>query len=211
MRKACEAYRKEGRLRKQCLEFNVPCSTLRRRLIGVLPHAMAHQDQQKLSVALEKSLADWVIFQANLGLPVTHTQIRGLAQRICVNYSKPQEFGKRWMAAFLRKYPILKTQRPQRIDSACIKQATEERIRPWFNYLAIPAVKTIPPQHRYNVNEAGIIKGANDNRLVVGRAKTKVILAKQPGSRNWTSFMETISATRVALTPVVIWKGKTQQ
>jgi len=63
--------------------------------MGVLPHTVAYQDQQKLSVALEKSLADWVIFQADLGLPVTYTQIRGLAQRICVNYSKPQEFGKR--------------------------------------------------------------------------------------------------------------------
>jgi len=62
MRKVCEAYRKEGRLWKQCLEFNVPCSTLRRRLMGVLLHAVAYQDQQKLSVALEKSLADWVIF-----------------------------------------------------------------------------------------------------------------------------------------------------
>jgi len=115
------------------------------------------------------------------------------------------------VAAFLRKYPILKTQRPRRIDSARIKLATEERIRPWFNYLAIPTVKAIPPQYRYNVNEAGIIEGVSNNGLVVGRAKTKLILAKQPGSRNWTSFMETISATRVALTPVVIWKGKTQQ
>jgi len=95
IRKACEAYRKEGRLRKQCLEFNVPYSTLRRRLMGVLPHAVAYQNQQKLSVALEKSLADWVIFQADLGLPVTHTQIRGLAQRICADRSKPMEFGKR--------------------------------------------------------------------------------------------------------------------
>jgi len=204
MREACEAYRKEGSLRKQGLEFDVSYSTLRRRLIGVLPHAVAHQHQQKLSVVLEKSLADWVIFQADLGLPLTHTQIRGLAQRICVDHGEPQEFGKRWMAAFLRRYPVLKTQRPQRIDSARVKLATEERIRPWFNYLAIPAVKAIPPQHRYNVDEAGIMEGVGDNGLVVGRAETKVILAKQPGSRNWTSFMETISATGVALTPVVI-------
>jgi len=78
IRKACEAYRKEGRLRKQYLEFNIPYSTLRRRLIGVLLHTMAYQNQQKLFIALEKSLADWVIFQADLGLLVTHTQIRGL-------------------------------------------------------------------------------------------------------------------------------------
>jgi len=88
------------------------------------------------------------------------------------------------MAAFLRRYPVLKTQRPQRIDSARVKLATEERIRPWLNYLAIPAVKAIPPQHRYNVDEARIMEGVGDNGLVVGRAETKVILAKQPGSRN---------------------------
>ena len=53
------------------------------------------------------------------------------------------------------------------------------------------------------------MEGVGDNGLVVGRAETKVILAKQPGSRNWTSFMETISVTGVAFIPVVIWKGKT--
>ena len=91
---------------------------------------MAYQDQQKLSMVLEKSLADWVVFQANLGLPVTYTQIRELAQKICVDHSKPREFGKRWIAAFLQRYPVLKTQRPQRIDSTRVKLATEERIRP---------------------------------------------------------------------------------
>ena len=43
MREACEAYRKEGSLRKQGLEFDVPYSTLRRRLMGVLPHTVAYQ------------------------------------------------------------------------------------------------------------------------------------------------------------------------
>jgi len=42
MRKVYEAYRKEGRLRKQYLEFNIPYSTLRRRLMGVLLHAVAY-------------------------------------------------------------------------------------------------------------------------------------------------------------------------
>jgi len=55
-----------------------------------------------------------------------------------------------------------------------------------------------------------LITHVSDNGLVIGRAKTKLILTKQPRSRNWTSFMETISATEVALTLVVIWKKKTQ-
>jgi len=43
IREVCKAYEKEGSLRKQGLEFDVLYSTLRRRLIGMLPYAVAHQ------------------------------------------------------------------------------------------------------------------------------------------------------------------------
>ena len=61
------------------------------------------------------------------------------------------------------------------------------------------------------MDESGIIEGQGVNGLVVGSAERRSIQKKQPGSRAWTSFIECVSATGKALTPLVIFKGKTVQ
>ncbi|OHW97226.1 transposase, partial [Colletotrichum incanum] len=47
--------------------------------------------------------------------------------------------------------------------------------------------------------------------LVLGRAETKSVRKKQPGSRAWVSIIECISAEGIPLHPLVIYKGKTVQ
>ena len=66
---------------------------------------------------------------------------------------------------------------------ARVRCATPEVIRPWFNYLRIPAVMAIPPQYRYNMDEAGLIEGQGANGYVVGTARKRSIQAKKPASR----------------------------
>jgi hypothetical protein len=61
------------------------------------------------------------------------------------------------------------------------------------------------------MDESGIMEGQGVNGLVVGSTEKRSIQKKQPGSRAWTSFIECVSATRKALTPLVIFKGKTVQ
>ena len=61
------------------------------------------------------------------------------------------------------------------------------------------------------MDESGIMEGFRVNGLVVGSAERRGIQKKQPGSRAWTSFLECISATSRALTPLVIFKGKIVQ
>jgi 4-hydroxybenzoate polyprenyltransferase len=59
------------------------------------------------------------------------------------------------------------------------------------------------------MDKSGIIEGFGANGLVVRSARKHSIQKKQPSSRAWTSFLEYISATGKALTPLVIFKGKT--
>jgi 4-hydroxybenzoate polyprenyltransferase len=61
------------------------------------------------------------------------------------------------------------------------------------------------------MDESGIMEGYGANGLVVGSAEKRSIQKKQPGSRAWTSFIECVSASGRALTPLVIFKGKTVQ
>jgi hypothetical protein len=119
--------------------------------------------------------------------------------------------GKRWMAGFLRRNPVLKTKKQFKIDSVRVNGATSDILKAWFQKLEIPAIKAIKPENRWNMDEAGIIKGQGENRLVVGSAQKRFIQKKQPGSKAWTSFIECISATGKALHPLVIFKGKSVQ
>jgi 4-hydroxybenzoate polyprenyltransferase len=61
------------------------------------------------------------------------------------------------------------------------------------------------------MDEAGIMEGQGDNGLVVGSAQKHFIQKKQPGSKNWTSFIECISAIGIALLPLVMFRGKSVQ
>jgi hypothetical protein len=61
------------------------------------------------------------------------------------------------------------------------------------------------------MDKAGIIEGLGVNGLIVGSSEKHSVQKKQPGSRAWTSFIECISTIERALTPLVIFKGKSVQ
>ena len=61
------------------------------------------------------------------------------------------------------------------------------------------------------MDEAGIIEGQGENRLVVGSVHKRFIQKKQLGFKAQTSFIEYIFATGVTLYLLVIFKGKSVQ
>jgi hypothetical protein len=87
------------------------------------------------------------------------------------------------MTRFIRRNPVLRTQRGRKVDSVRINGATDSIIRSWWPRLNIPAVKDILPANRYNFDECGIMEGQGTNGLVVGSSQTRVVQRKVPGSR----------------------------
>lgn len=160
----------------------------------------------------EDHLTRWVLTQAALGVPPTHAQIREFASRVLQAQGATRTIvGKGWMTQFFRRNLVLLTQRGRKIDSARVNGATDPVIRSWFPLLNIPAIKDILPANRYNFDEFGLMEGQETNGLVVGNSRTRAVQKKVPGSRAWTSFLECVSATGVALPPAVIFKGKSIQ
>ena len=202
----------EGKsVRKAHLDWGVPRSTLQDRIDGRVSQKEAQEPYQRLSMVQEQRLTDWVLVQEALGLNPTHTQIRVFAGRILAAKGDAIPLGKRWMAGFMRRNPVLKTKKQFQIDSARVNGATSDIIKAWFQKLEIPAIKAIQAENRWNMDEAGIMEGQGGNGLVVGSAQKRFIQKKQPGSKAWTSFIECISATGVALLPLVMFKGKSVQ
>ena len=192
-------------------EWGIPLTTLRHRNQGTESHAIAAENQQRLSRVQEDHLSTWVLTQEALGVPVTHGQIREFAGRVLAIKGDYKPIGKRWMEGFLRRNPILRTKRARNIDSVRVNGATTPIIKSWFQTLLIPAITRIKPENLYNMDESGIMEGVGANGLVVGSSERRSIQKKQPGSRAWTSFIECISASGNALPSLVIFKGKSVQ
>jgi hypothetical protein len=58
-----------------------------------------------------------------------YAQIRGLTRRILAVRKDAILLGKRWIAGFIRRNPILKMKRHLRIDSICVNGATSKIIK----------------------------------------------------------------------------------
>ena len=199
-------------LRKLCLEFGIPRTTLTSRITGAQRRRDAFEPYQSLSQVQEERLTAWVLGQVAIGNPPPHAQIREFARRILLAQGHPQPtIGKAWLSRFIRRNPILRTQRARKIDSVRVNGATTAIIQQWWAYLRVPFVTAILPANRYNMDEFGLMEGQGANGLVVGSSHTRAIQRKVPGSRAWTSFIECISATGSALPPAVIFRGKSVQ
>jgi 4-hydroxybenzoate polyprenyltransferase len=198
-------------VRAAARDWGVPYTTLRERIKGRENHSISAENQQRLSRVQEDHLANWVLAQEALGVPLTHAQIKEFAHRLLAIKGDHKPLGKRWMHAFLNRNPILKTKRFRNIDSQRVNGATTSIIKDWFQRLLPPQIQAIKPECRFNMDESGIMEGFGANGLVVGSSERRGIQKKQPGSKAWTSFLECVSATGVALSPLVIFKGKTVQ
>ncbi|KAL2168932.1 hypothetical protein VTG60DRAFT_6702 [Thermothelomyces hinnuleus] len=93
-------------------EFGIPRATIQNRLHGHKTRSTAAESQQTLSRAQEEQLTQWVLIQVALGVPPTHAQIREFAGRILqAQGASRTTVGKGWMTRFLRRNPVLRTQK----------------------------------------------------------------------------------------------------
>ena len=99
------------------------------RMNGHLSYSEAKAPFQRLSPVQEQCLTDWVLVQESLRLSPTHAQIRAFAGRILAAKHNGLPLGKRWMAGFLRRNPVLKTKKQFRIDSARVNSVTSDILK----------------------------------------------------------------------------------
>ena len=169
--------------RKASLDWGVPRPTLHERIEGRVSRSESHAHLQRLAPVQEQRLIDWVLVQESLGQNPTHAQIRAFAGRILAARHDAAPLGKRWIAGFLRRNPILKTKKQFRIDSTRVNGATSDILKAWFQKLKVSTIKAIKPKNRWNIDEARIMEGQGENGLVVGSAEKRFIQKKQPGSK----------------------------
>jgi hypothetical protein len=76
---AINAVNSGEKLRCVARDYGIPLATLHNRMNGREPRKVAHTFQQRLSIAQEAHLVNWIKVQIALGVPPSHAQIRALA------------------------------------------------------------------------------------------------------------------------------------
>ena len=92
----------------------------------------AKQAAQRLTPQEEKALASWISTSTASGNPVQHDFIREMAEKL-IKQRLPNEIvpqlGSSWVPSFLRRHRYLKTKMTRTIETARIRDVTEEQIR----------------------------------------------------------------------------------
>src|ERR1700694_2901618 len=138
-------------------KYLIAKSTLHGRLHHDRPRAEAYERYQALSKVQEDRLAQFIQKMEALGSPVTHPQIRHIAQRILDFSGSTHQLGKDWATAFIRRNPSIGTKRALRMENSRVNGATRKNITEWFKILLKPEFMAIKPENRWNMDESGII------------------------------------------------------
>ncbi|RKK06589.1 hypothetical protein BFJ65_g18487 [Fusarium oxysporum f. sp. cepae] len=169
------------------------------------------QPNRHLSRNQEANLAFWIFRQESLGYAPSHGQIRACVVALLKQQNKKQELGRNWVAKFIKRHPKLKTKPGRRQEANRFNSFTPKAVH-WYFDIREEEYGWIKPENTVNVDEGGIMAAFGLDSLVVGSSDPKrKALLKGPQSRNWTSFIEAITADGRALTPGIIFKGKELQ
>lgn len=91
--------------RKAANAHGIARSTLQERLNGRQCHAVAHQNQQRLTPEQEDFLADWILSEDLSGRPPSRVCVREMATCILRMNGDCEPLGQLWVANFVGRHP----------------------------------------------------------------------------------------------------------
>ncbi|OBS15188.1 hypothetical protein FPOA_13930 [Fusarium poae] len=189
----------------------VPRRTLIDRLHGRGAVKEQIHPHRRLSKRQEDRLAFWILRQESLGYAPSHSQIRACVMGLLRQQGEHPNLGRNWVIKFINRRADLKTKMGRRQEAKRFDSFTPKAVH-WYFDIRDGQYGWIKPENTVNVDEGGIMTGFGLDSLVVGSAdpKRKAFL-KGPQTRNWTSFIEAVTADGRALVPGIIFKGKELQ
>ncbi|KAM5529833.1 hypothetical protein FOXYSP1_17677 [Fusarium oxysporum f. sp. phaseoli] len=154
---------------------------------------------RRLSKNQEDRLAFWILRQESLGYAPSHNQVRACVIGLLRQQGEHSELGRNWVTRFINRRTDLKTKMGRRQEANRFDSFTPKAVH-WYFDIRERQYGWIKPENTVNVDEGGL------DSLIVGSAdpKRKAYL-KGPQTRNWTSFIEAVTADGRALIPGIEW------
>lgn len=219
---AITAYQNEKymSIRKCASVFSISERTLRRRLSGGVSRSIAHEHEQYLSPAEEKTLTKWISKLSKFGYAVSPKIARELAfeirrSRVPLSTPNPSSTflpprpGKQWIRGIYSRHPHIKGAWSRQLESSRYNGTRYPIVEAYFSSLTeLFTANTYALEDIYNVDESGFAIGESQTSRVLINIREGTNWKRIVGRQEWITAIECISASGVALPPLIIFKAK---
>jgi len=197
--------------------FSLPRRTLQHRISGRNSRSHAHEPMQILSPAEEKTLVRWITHLTSTGFPASPALAIEMAEEIRrgryqlsrtpPSYLRP--IGKSWLHRFRTRHPEIQGVWARNIERARHQAMSVEAVKTWFEAVTELCLQhQYPPQRIYNMDESGFAVGDSQSSRVLVNIREKSSWKVISGRQEWITAIECVSASSVAIPPLVIFKAK---
>ncbi|OQE41382.1 hypothetical protein PENCOP_c005G01271 [Penicillium coprophilum] len=199
-------------IREVARRFEVPRSTLQRRLAGNTFRPETRANNHKLTETEEESLEKWILSMDRRGGAPRPSMVREMANLLLEKRGTTPviSVGENWVTNYVKRHPLLSSRFSKRYNYERAKCEDLKVIMEWFNLVEKTILQfRIDPDDIFNFDETGFAMGLTATARVISRSDVygrRALL--QPGNREWVTIIECTNAAGWALPPCVIFKGK---
>jgi len=197
--------------------FSVCRETLRNRISGRPSRTQAHEPMQILSDSEEKTLIRWITHLTSTGFPASPALVRDMAEEIRRNrfqlsrtpptYLRP--LGKNWLDRFRTRHSEVQGIWTRKIEGVRHKAMSVEAVKTWFEAATELVLQhQYPPERMYNMDESGFAVGESQSSRALVNVRENSSWKVIQGRQEWITAIECVSASGVALPPMIIFKAK---
>jgi hypothetical protein len=199
-------------MRKAAIQYNIPFSTLRRRMNGSQSKENWVPPKQRLTPAEEEALLQRVLDLDSRGYPLKLESLQVLASAITQDRGA-DPVGVKWSYNFIQRTPELRTRITRSLNYRRALGEDPKLIREWFEVISNTKAKYgICDEDIYNFDETGFQMGQIRQSVVVtSTSKASRPKQIQGHSQEWITIIQGINSQGWALPPFIIFKGKQYQ
>ena len=215
MKAALEAVKMDSKgLREAARDFDVPITTLKRRVDGLVEVDARPGPSTVLTKQEEDRLCEYCLIMADMGFGLTIENVRTVAYRLAEASGRSHPFqnriaGRDWYEAFTKRHPQLSLRKPEALSYARAKNASVEVVDDFFAKLAAVYSRLgllNRPMQIYNADETGISKVHSPKMKIVARRGQKTVWSLTSGERGRThTILICCSAAGYCIPPLIIF------
>ena len=202
-----------GGLREAAAKFNVPVSTLHRRVHGLVEVVCRPGPPPVLSAMVEKRLVSYLVHMSDMGFGLSRQDVMVLAFQIADRSGIQHPFkdgaaGRKWFDNFLSRQPTLTLRSPQSLSYARAKATNPKILEDFFAKLGSIYARLnllTKPMQVYNVDETGINITQHKGKVVAtyGRRNVHRVVAADKGKNH--TVVTCGSASGHVIPPMIIF------
>lgn len=195
--------------RRKAAKWYSVAETLRGRQQGQQPYAIAHQQQQQLTLEQEVFLVEWILDKDSRAQPPSHLRVRKMATRLLRMNSDYKPLRQLQVPHFITRNPRVASIVGRTIESAKTTADSYNIVQAFLKLFERTRIELgIQYEDIWNMDETRVALRVCTNAQVVVSSTKKKTYIKSLEDREWVSIIETISATGIKLQCLLIFKGK---